>query len=313
MSANPITHIPVLRKEAIELLDIKPTGLYIDCTVGTGGHAAAILDKGLPDGQLLGLDLDPEALEITKARLQGYGRSILLVNESYRNLQDICNQYNFQPVHGIILDLGVSSLHFDDFSRGFSFRFDTPLDMRFNPEQSLTAATIVNTYTEVEIASLLKKYGEERNYQKIARNIVGNRPINTTFQLVKVIEKAIGAGKASGKNRINPATLTFQALRIAVNEELVNLEKVLKQTTNLLVPGGRLVVISYHSLEDRLVKDFMRLESKGCICPPEIPVCVCKHAASLKLINHKVITPSLAEIGANPRSRSAKLRSSEHL
>jgi len=304
-----ILHIPVLLEESIESLGVEPHGWYIDCTLGTAGHAIAILEKSSPGGRLLGIDVDPRAIEIAKKRLQPYGEAILIVNESFKNLKDTCIRYNFKPVHGILFDLGFSSLQLEDLNRGFSFKLDAPMDMRFNPEQPITAATIVNTFTEAEIANLLKKYGEERHHRLIARKIIAHRPINTTLQLAKVVESVLGTGKF----RIHPATRTFQALRIAVNQELANLEMALKQTVNLLVSGGRLVVISYHSLEDRLVKEFMRRESSGCLCPPNIPVCVCGHTPTLKLVNRKAITPSATERKANPRSRSAKLRIAERL
>lgn len=302
-------HTPVLREETIKLLQIQPGGRYIDCTVGTAGHAAAILEASSPGGQLLGIDADPKAIEIARKRLQPYGSAVLLVNDNFVHLEDICRRYNFHPVHGILFDLGVSSLQLEDLGRGFSFRFDATLDMRFDPAQSLTAATIVNTFSEAEIALLLKRYGEERYSRRIASQIVSNRPINTTLQLVKAVEQAIG----TARGRIHPATRTFQALRIAVNRELANLEATLGQTINLLHAGGRLVVISYHSLEDRLVKRFLQRESRGCLCPPDTMVCVCGHLPTLKLISKKAITPSAAEKESNPRSRSAKLRVAERL
>lgn len=304
-----ISHIPVLLEQTIELLGIQTQGCYIDCTLGTTGHATAILERCSPEGKLLGIDVDPKAIEIAKKSLQPYGRSVLLVNESFKNLEDICTRYNFRPVHGILFDLGISSLQLEDSSRGFSFKLDAPLDMRFNPEQSLTAAIIVNTFAEAEIASILKRYGEERYHQRIARSIIAHRPISTTLQLVKAVEAAIG----TKRGKIHPATRTFQAIRIAVNQELTNLEIALKQTVSLLVSGGRLVVISYHSLEDRLVKEFMRRESRGCICPPGTPFCICGHTPTLKLVNRKAITPSKLEREHNPRSRSAKLRTAERL
>ncbi|MFC1924709.1 16S rRNA (cytosine(1402)-N(4))-methyltransferase RsmH [Chloroflexota bacterium] len=303
-----ILHIPVLLKESIESLEVQPQGWYIDCTLGTAGHAIAILEKSSLRARLLGIDVDPRAIEIAKKRLQPYGEAVI-VNESFKNLEDTCIKYNFHPVHGILFDLGFSSLQLEDLNRGFSFKLDAPLDMRFNPEQPITAETIVNTFSEAEIAALLKKYGEERHHRLIARKIIAHRPISTTLQLAKVVEDVIGRGRF----RIHPATRTFQALRIAVNQELANLEIALKQTVSLLVSGGRLVVISYHSLEDRLVKEFMRRESRECLCPPNIPVCVCGHTPTLKLVSRKAITPSATERKANPRSRSAKLRIAERL
>jgi len=268
----------------------------------------AILEKSSPEGQLLGIELDPKSIEIARERLRPLGRTVFLANENFRYLEDICQRYDFHPVDGILFDLGMSSFQLEDPCRGFSFQFDAPLDMRFNPAQPITAADIVNNSSEAELASLLRKYGEERRSRLIARKVVSHRPVSTTLQLVNIIKQALGVG-----GKIHPATRTFQALRIAVNQELTNLAEALKQTISLLGSGGRLAVISYHSLEDRLVKEFMRRESKGCLCPPDIPVCTCGHVPTLKLINRKAITPSPEEREANPRSHSAKLRVAERL
>ncbi len=301
------THIPVLLKETIEALAVQPGGRYIDCTLGGGGHAAAILDHSSPGGQLLGIDADPEAIKISEARLQAYSSSTLLINENFVNLQAICIKYDFFPVHGILFDLGLSSLQLNSDGRGFSFQHEAPLDMRLSSSQEVTAADIINTSSEGELAHLIKIYGEESHSHKIARRIIQERPIKTTLQLARTIEQVIRRGK------IHPATRTFQALRIEVNQELVHLEAVLRQAIKLLGFEGRLVVISYHSLEDRIVKQFMQQESKDCICPPGTPTCICGHTACLKLVNKKVITPSPAEVQLNPRSRSAKLRAAERL
>ena len=282
------THIPVLLQEAIEALAVHPGGRYIDCTLGAGGHAAAILDRSSPGGQLLGIEADPEVIGIAKARLEAYSNSILLVNENFVNLEAICIKYDFLPVHGILFDLGLSSLQLNGHGRGFSFQYDAPLDMRFSPSQEVTAADIINTSSESELAHLIRVYGEESYSHQIAHRIVQERPINTTLQLVRTIEHAVG-GK---RGRLHPATKTFQALRIAVNHELEHLEAALRQAVNVLGFEGRLVVISYHSLEDRVVKQFMQQESRDCICPPGMPACICGHRACLRLINKRVITPS---------------------
>jgi len=303
------THIPVLLQETIEALAVQPGGRYIDCTLGSGGHAAAILDRSSPGGQLLGIDTDPEAIEIAKARLETYSSSSLLVNENFVDLEAICIKYDFLPVHGILFDLGLSSLQLNSHNRGFSFQHDAPLDMRLSPSQEVTAADIINTSSETELAHLIKIYGEEGYSHQIARRIVQERPIKTTRQLVRTIEQAVGGRRG----RLHPATRTFQALRIAVNHELEHLETALKQAINLLGYAGKLVVISYHSLEDRIVKQLMQQESKDCICPPGVPICVCGHRACLRLINKRVITPSPTEVKFNPRSRSAKLRAAERL
>jgi len=308
MTSAP-THIPVLLKETIEALAVQPGGRYIDCTLGAGGHTVAILDRSSPGGQLLGIDADPEAIKIARARLEAYSSSILLVNENFVDLEAICIKYDFLPVHGILFDLGLSSLQLNSRGRGFSFQHDAPLDMRLNPSQEITAADIINTSSEAELAHLLKTYGEEGYSHQITHRIVQERPIKTTLQLVRVIERAVGRRRG----KLHPATRTFQALRIAVNHELENLEAALKRAINLLGFDGRLVVISYHSLEDRIVKQLMQRESKDCICPPSVPTCVCGHRACLRLINKRVITPSPAEVQLNPRSRSAKLRVAERI
>lgn len=307
MTAAPV-HEPVLLAESIAALKVKRGGRYIDCTVGGGGHAAAILETSSPGGQLLGIDADPEAIEIARGRLKSYGDSVTLVNENFRNLESICDRFGFRPVNGIVFDLGMSSLQLES-SRGFSFQHDSPLDMRFSPGQTVTAADIVNTYTERELTQLLERYGEERRSRQIARFIVVRRPLKTTSELVRTVEAAVGGGRG----RIHPATRTFQALRIAVNQELESLELVLEQSVNLLESGGRIVAISFHSLEDRLVKEFLRHESQGCLCPPSVPVCVCGHQPRLEVVTRKAIKPSTAEMQANPRSRSARMRAGERI
>lgn len=299
-------HVPVLLEETMRALAVQPGGRYIDCTLGGGGHALAILERSAPGGQLLGIDADPEAIEVARERLAPYADCVRLVNDNFAGLQAICLKYDFFPVHGILFDLGLSSLQLES-ARGFSFQHDAPLDMRFDPRQELTAADIVNTWTEAELARLIRAYGEEARSQRIAREIVRERPIRSTLHLARVVERAIGRRRG----RIHPATKTFQALRIAVNRELENLELALKQAVELLGFEGRLVVISYHSLEDRIVKQFMQREARDCICPPNTPTCVCGHKARLRLIGRRVITPSAAEIERNPRSRSAKLRAAE--
>jgi 16S rRNA (cytosine1402-N4)-methyltransferase len=296
LTMSALTHIPVLLREAIEALAVQPGGRYIDCTLGAGGHAAAILDRSSPGGQLLGIDADPEAIAVARARLEAYSSSALLVNRNFAELKAICIKYNFFPVHGILFDLGLSSLQLDSGGRGFSFQHDDPLDMRFSPSQEVTAADIINTYPEAELASLIRNFGEESHSSKIAHYIVQQRPIKTTLQLARVIEQAIGGRRG----RIHPATKTFLALRITVNQELEHLQSALEQAIDLLGFGGRLVVISYHSLEDRIVKRFMHQKASG-------------ENACLRLINKKVLTPSPVEVQLNPRSRSARLRVAERI
>ncbi len=302
-------HTPVLLRTTVELLNVRPGGRFVDATLGTGGHAEAILQLCSPGGSLLGIDADPKALDVARLRLSPHGQAVTLVNDNFRYIEAICRAHDFYPADGILLDLGMSSLQLDDKDRGFSFRYDAPLDMRFGPDQSTTAAKILNSFAEKDIAALLRDYGEERHSRLIARRIVAIRPIETTMQLVNAIEHLPGMTPG----RIHPATRTFQALRIAVNREMENLEEVLSQTVRVLAKGGRLAVISYHSLEDRLVKHFMQAESKTCLCPPEVPVCTCGHTPTLRLVNRKAIAPSEEEMRDNPRSRSAKLRVAERI
>lgn len=285
----------------------RPGGRFIDATVGTGGHAAGVLATTAPHGQLLGLDRDLAALAVARERLSTYGERVRLVQASFADLAAIARTQGFVAVDGVLFDLGLSSLHLADPSRGFSFQAEGPLDMRFDPTQDLTAADLVNNLSMNDLAELLYQYGEERESRRIARAIVQARPIRTTRQLAEVVARAVGGRRG----RIHPATRTFQALRIAVNDELAQLQAALPQAVALLRPGGRLAVITFHSLEDRIVKEFMRRESRDCICEPGLPVCVCGHTASLRLITRKPITPSAEEVQANPRSRSAKLRVAE--
>jgi 16S rRNA (cytosine1402-N4)-methyltransferase len=296
LTMSALSHTPVLLEETIEALAVQPGGRYIDCTLGGGGHAATILDRSSPGGQLLGIDADPEAIKVAKARLEAYSNSTLLINQNFVNLRDICIKYHFFPVHGILFDLGLSSLQLNGNGRGFSFQHDAPLDMRLSPNQQVTAAEIVNNSSEVELARLIKTLGEESRGSKIAHYIVQQRPIKTTLELAQTVEQAVGGRRG----RIHPVTKTFLALRIAVNQELEHLQSALEQAVDLLGFEGRLVVISYHSLEDRIVKYFLRREAIG-------------EEARLRLVNKKVITPSLAEVQFNPRSRSAKLRAAERI
>ncbi|MBI2868902.1 MAG: 16S rRNA (cytosine(1402)-N(4))-methyltransferase RsmH [Chloroflexi bacterium] len=302
-------HVPVLLEETVQALAVLPGGRYIDGTVDGGGHAEAILVHSSPGGQLLGLDADPQIIKTARERLKRFGGSVLLVNDNFANLQTVALRYEFLPVNGILFDLGLSSVQLEVAERGFSFQKEGPLDMRFGPEQKITAADIVNGTSENELAHLIRTYGEEGYSRQIAHQIVRSRPISTTLELAGVIEKAVSARRG----RIHPATRTFQALRIAVNEELRNLDQALEQATWLLGYGGRLVVISYHSLEDRIVKQFMQRESRDCICPPDAPGCVCHHKASIRLVNRRVVTPSPEEIRRNARSRSARLRAAEKI
>ncbi|MCX6012873.1 MAG: 16S rRNA (cytosine(1402)-N(4))-methyltransferase RsmH [Chloroflexi bacterium] len=297
-------HVSVLLKETVEALEVHMNGKYIDCTVGAGGHAEEILRRG---GWLLGIDADVNAIAIADKRLNAYEK-VKLVNGNFSQLKDISDRYGFSEVDGILFDLGMSSMELESGARGFSFQKDEPLDMRYSLKQKVTASDLVNNLSERELINVLEKYGEEPQSKLIARHIIQNRPIKTSGQLAVVIEKAIGR-----RGKIHPATRSFQALRIAVNKELDSLESGLNQAIGLLKSGGRLAVISFHSLEDRLTKTIFRHESSGCICSKEMPVCTCNHKPALKLINKKAIKASREEIKANPRSRSARLRIVERI
>ncbi|MBI4927758.1 MAG: 16S rRNA (cytosine(1402)-N(4))-methyltransferase RsmH [Anaerolineae bacterium] len=307
--ASQPPHRSVLYQQIIHALDPRSPGLYVDATLGAGGHASGILEASAPSGRLLGLDLDPQALAIARERLAVYGERAVIVQDSYTTLLDQLALLGWEQVDGIVFDLGVSSMQFDTPGRGFSFQADGPLDMRFGPQQGVSAADLVNNLPETDLADLIWRYGEERQARRIARAIVQARPLHTTHELADVIAGSFGGRRG----RIHPATLTFQALRIAVNQELQAIESVLPQAVQALKPGGRLAVISFHSLEDRLVKQFMRRESRDCICPPEQPVCTCGHHAIIREINRHPIEADEAETTENPRARSAKLRVAEKL
>src|SRR5512143_3766662 len=300
-------HVSVLYQEIIHALQPRSGGRYVDGTLGAGGHARGIMEASAPDGQLLGLDVDPKALAIARRILAPYENRIHLAQASYTSLADRLAQLGWDAVDGIVLDLGASSMQFDTPERGFSFMQDAPLDMRFGPHVPQTAADIVNSYSERELADLIYEYGEDRDSRKIARAIVRARPIHTTRELVAAIESA----SPRRGDRVHPATRTFQALRIAVNEELSSIAEVLPQAVAALRSGGRLAVISFHSLEDRIVKDFFREQSKDLINPPYERIYEVERKATLKEINRKPITPSEEEITSNPRARSAKLRIAE--
>jgi 16S rRNA (cytosine1402-N4)-methyltransferase len=312
MTATDFPHIPVLLDAVLDALC--PAGRaparVIDGTLGAGGHSAALLERGA--GALLGLDVDPQAIAVAAARLAGYGDRVRIVHASYVEMARLAREQGWADgVDAILLDLGASSMQFDTAERGFSFRADAPLDMRFNPTAGQpTAADLVNTLDERALADLIFQYGEERDSRRIARAIVQARPIATTGALAEVIARAVPRRPA---DRIHPATRTFQALRIAVNDELAAIERTLPAAIDLLRPGGRLAVISFHSLEDRLVKTAFRLAASDCICPPKTPVCVCGHRASVRLITRKPIEADPAEAAANPRARSARLRVVERL
>jgi 16S rRNA (cytosine1402-N4)-methyltransferase len=306
---NDLPHQPVLYKEIIHALQPRGGSRYVDGTLGAGGHARGILEASAPDGQLLGLDVDPQALALARKTLAPYEGRSHLAQASYTSLSTQLVQLHWDAVDGILLDLGASSMQFDTPERGFSFLHNAPLDMRFGPHVLQTAADLVNKSSERELADLLYQYGEERNSRRIAHAIVEARPLHTTRELVAAIE-SVSPRKGV---RVHPATRTFQALRIAVNEELASLEEVLPQAVSALSAGGRLAVISFHSLEDRIVKDFFREQSKDLVNPPYERIYEVERKATLKEVNRKPITPSDDEIKSNPRARSAKLRIVEKL
>jgi 16S rRNA (cytosine1402-N4)-methyltransferase len=310
MSARTEVHEPVMTREVLSSLSVRPGGRYVDATVGGGGHALAIMEAASPGGSLLGIDKDPKALDAARERLAPFGDDVRLEEGDYAEMERICRELDFQPVHGILLDLGLSSLQLEEGERGFSFQKEGPLDMRFSPRQELTAANIVNEYDEDELADIIYRYGDEHRSRRIARRIVERRPLHTTTELAKVVEEAVG-GRA--RRQSHPATRTFQALRIAVNRELLSLIDALPKAYGLLGDLGRLSVLSYHSLEDRVVKDFIRRESRDCICPPEQPACTCDHKAWLRAVTRGAVRPSPEEVARNPRSRSARLRAAERL
>jgi len=302
-------HRPVLLQETVRHLAVRPGGVYIDCTVGEGGHASTTLHAAMPGGRLLGIDMDPHSLERARHRLQQYQGHFTLVKGNYARVEELAHTLGFPEVDGILLDLGLSSLQLGSPGRGFSLQRDEPLDMRFDPETTLTAADIVNSYSFEELTRVLSSYGEEARARSIARAIAQRRPLRTTRELADLVSEISGGRRG----RIHPATRTFQALRIEVNSELDNLSAGLQQAITILRPGGMLVVISYHSLEDRIVKETISREAKVCICPPRVPVCTCGHIPTLRVISKKVITPSPEEVRENPRSRSARMRVAEHL
>jgi 16S rRNA (cytosine1402-N4)-methyltransferase len=301
-------HEPVLYEEIIHALQPRSPGLYIDGTVGAGGHAGGILEACSPSGRLLGLDVDPDAIALAGERLAGYGDRVKLMQASYDSVLDAMHECGWQAADGMLLDLGVSSMQLDTERRGFSFQSEAPLDMRFDPGTGMTAADLVNTAEEGELADLLFKFGEEPRARRIARMIVEERPIRTTTELVSLVKRAYRE-----RQRVHPATRTFQALRIAVNQELACLERALPQALMALRSGGRLAIISFHSLEDRIVKQFFREQGKDRINPPYIKEFEFERKASLREVNRKPIVPGEAEVRTNPRARSARLRVAEKI
>ncbi len=307
-------HVPIMLQECIDGLNINPDGIYVDATLGGAGHSSEIARRLSKKGTLIGIDKDATAIEVSRERLKQFDCNVILVNDDYKNLLEILNENNITKIDGLLADLGVSSYQLDEASRGFSYSKDAPLDMRMNQNQSLTAYTVVNTYSEKELLKILYEYGEENFAKSIVRNILKERtekPIQTTGELVKIIEKSVPSKLLHKGGSV--AKKTFQAIRIEVNSELENLKSVLNDMINCLKPEGRLCIITFHSLEDRLVKNCFNENSTGCICPKSLPICVCNHKPIIELINKKPIIPSQNEVENNSRSTSSKLRIAKKL
>ena len=310
-------HVPVLLQESLDLLAPRPSGVYVDGTVGLGGHSQAILEKIQPGGWLIGIDRDGEALKKAGKRLHALAGSFRAVHDNYKNLPLILNRLNIGAVDGILLDLGVSSWQLTSEARGFSFQSDAMLDMRMDRTQSRTAADIVNDMPEKELADIIYQFGEERLSRRIAAAIVDERtktPVTRCSQLANIISRVIPAhGSMRGRSHIHPATRTFQALRIAVNEELEGLEEFIMEAAGFLKQGGRLVVIAFHSLEDRIVKRACRRLAGQCVCVAPTELCQCSRQTSGKILTSRPVTPGTEELDANPRARSARLRAVEKI
>ena len=306
-------HVSVLLQECIDGLAIKPDGIYVDGTLGGAGHSSQIAAR-LTTGRLIGIDRDPVALKAAGERLQPYADRVTLVHSNFCDMAQVLQDLEIPGVDGILLDLGVSSPQLDDGARGFSYMADAPLDMRMNSEDTLSAYTVVNTWPQEELKRILYTYGEERYAPQIASAICRRReekPIETTLELVDIIRGAMPP--AALREKQHPAKRSFQAIRIAVNDELGAVEKIMEDAVGLLNPGGRLAIITFHSLEDRIVKNGMTNAAKGCTCPPNFPVCVCGKKPKVKLISKKPIISGEEELEINPRARSAKLRVCEKL
>ena len=301
-------HIPIMLNEVLEGLNIKPDGIYVDGTLGGAGHSSEIIKRLSDKGRLIGIDQDMDAIKASSERLQSYENAII-IHSNYVNMRNVLLERDIKKVDGILLDLGVSSYQFDNTERGFSYREDAPLDMRMDRDQSYTAQDIVNDYSESELRRIISDYGEEKFAGRIASNIVRSREvkrIETTFELNDIIKDSIPA--AARRHGGNPSKKTYQALRIELNKELMVLEDSLEEMIEMLNQGGRLCIITFHSLEDRIVKSAFRTAENPCICPPEFPVCTCGRVSKGRVVNRKPITASEDELTENPRSSSAKLR-----
>ena len=302
-------HIPVLFQEIMEIMAPKQGELFVDCTLGGGGHSRGFLERSGPDGYLIGIDQDTEALEAARQNLSAYSERVTYVHSNYSKLDEILNLYAPEGVDGILFDIGVSSHQLDEKERGFSYMQDAPLDMRMDQEQILDAWHVVNTYKEEELVRILKEYGEERWAKRIAKFIVEfrrNKSIDTTGELVDIIKRAIPKG--AREEGSHPAKRTFQAIRIEVNDELGVLERTIAVAVKHLKKGGRLGIISFHSLEDRIVKEQFRYFASDCVCPPELPFCQCDKVSEVEILTRKPVTASLEELELNSRAKSAKFR-----
>jgi 16S rRNA (cytosine1402-N4)-methyltransferase len=309
-------HFPVMVNEVVYYLNVRPGKIYVDCTLGGAGHARAIIEKFGSDGFLIGIDQDKNAVEHAKKVLNPYASKIAIFHDNFVNVKSVLSQLNILKVDGILADLGVSFHQLAQSGRGFTFQKDEPLDMRMNTDSELTASSIVNNADEKELSNIFFRYGEERWSRKIASNIVRARqikPIQTTFELVNIVSKSIPKKFIFQSQRIHPATRVFMALRIAVNHELEVLEKFLNSTAEVLNPGGRLCILSFHSLEDRLVKHRIKALEKGCTCPPNFPKCICHHEKKMRFLTKKPVRPTRQEIEANPMARSTRLRAAERI
>lgn len=307
-------HVSVMLNEAVEMLIDKKYGIYVDGTLGGAGHSEEILKRTSEFGKLIGIDRDLDAIDNAKVKLEKYGDRVLLINDKFSNLKNILEDNGIDKVDGVLLDLGVSSYQLDEVSRGFSYMHDAPLDMRMDSNSKITAADIVNNYSEEELKDIIKDYGEERWASRIASFIVKEReknPIISTYELVDIIKAAIPA--KARRDGPHPAKRTFQAIRIAVNRELEEIEKVIPDIVDVLNEGGRISIITFHSLEDRIVKKAFKELSNPCSCPPDFPICVCNKKPKIKILTNKPILPKKEEIENNPRARSAKLRVAEKL
>lgn len=297
-------HLSVMMEETLEALNIQPDGIYLDGTVGGGGHSSRILEQ-LDNGLLIAMDKDDEALRYSKNRLKKIGGNFVLARGDFAHAQDLFDELEIDVIDGALLDLGVSSHQLDEALRGFSYHQDAPLDMRMDRSQRISASTIINEYSEDDLTDILYRFGEEKWARRIAQLIIEHRPLETTFELVDVIKRAVPAGARDQKH---PARRTFQAIRIAVNNELDDLAQSIEDIVERLAPGGRIVILTFHSLEDRIVKNTFRILQKGCQCPEGLPVCICEGESLGKVITRKPIIPTNKELQFNPRSRSAKLR-----